>query len=171
MKSKRVLTVLFMVFSIAFSFSQERTKKELRTDRKLEKANQIQVLIDSKEFTFIGRKAIPQGYSAVDLTTNDNFLEFTPTLIKSEMPFFGRGYSGIGYGGDKGLKFEGNPTEFSVMKGKRSFEIKAVVRGENDVFKIILSVFFEGSATLTINSNNRSSIYYYGEITTIENLK
>ena len=43
-----------------------------------------------------------------------------------------------------------------------------MVRGKQDVFKILLSVFFDGNASLTISSNNRSTISYNGEIAKIE---
>ncbi|MNJ00080.1 hypothetical protein D3C73_1593250 [compost metagenome] len=42
--------------------------------------------------------------------------------------------------------------------------MKAVVKGDNDTYTLLLSVFFEGSASLTINSSKRSTISYNGEI-------
>ncbi|WP_413997841.1 DUF4251 domain-containing protein [Flavobacterium sp. W1B] len=168
MKSKSRILLVFLLFVVTMGFAQEKTRKQLREERKIEKEKQTAILVNSKEFVFVGQKALPQGFRNIDLTTNPNFIEFKPDFIKSEMPFFGRGYMGIGYGGDKGLKFEGKPSIFTVEKAKKTYEIKATVRGEQDVFKISLSVSFEGSATLTINSNNRSSISYYGEISKIE---
>ncbi len=40
-------------------------------------------------FVFIGKTAFPQGFRTMDLTTNSNYVEFHPDMIKSEMPFFG----------------------------------------------------------------------------------
>ncbi|MBX9808627.1 MAG: DUF4251 domain-containing protein, partial [Flavobacteriaceae bacterium] len=80
------------------------------------------------------------------------------------LPFFGRAYSGAGYGGDGGMKFEGKPTDYSIEKKKKNYVIKANVRGERDSYSIMLLVYFEGAATLSINSNNRSSISYDGDI-------
>ena len=57
---------------------------------------------------------------------------------------------------------------FSIVRVKKTFELNATMRGEGDVFKITLSILDEGSATLTINSNNRSAISYYGEIFKID---
>ena len=159
MNAKRIIGLILCLFVFTVGFSQEKPKKQLRTERKIEKAKQIAILVDSKEFVFVGKRAFPQG-----LSTNTNFIEFKPDFIKSEMPFFGRGYSGIGYGGDSGLKFEGKPLEFTIVKAKKTYELNARVKGESDVFRITLSILEEGSATLTINSNNRSAISYYGEI-------
>ncbi len=80
------------------------------------------------------------------------------------MPFFGRGFSGIGYGGDEGMKFEGKPTLFQVEKTKKGHQIKAEVRRKSDYYTLNLIVYSGGNAYLTINSNNRSPISYDGEI-------
>ena len=164
MKSKKTILVVLLLLVVSFGFGQEKTRQQLIKERKIEKVRQTTILIDSKEFVFVGKKAFPLGYGNIDLTTNPNYIEFKPDFIRSEMPFFGRGYSGIGYGGDSGLKFEGKPLEFSIVKAKKTYELNARVKGESDVFRITLSILEEGSATLTINSNNRSPISYYGEI-------
>lgn len=164
MNTKNLVIVLFLLFLGSSVFSQEKTKKQLKEERKLEKQKQTALLVDSKDFVFIADKALPQGYKTIDLTTNPNYVKFQPDFIKSEMPFFGRAYSGSGYGGDGGLDFEGKPEEFSIEKRKNSYNIKAVVKGRNDTYTLSLSVFFEGSASLTINSNKRSTISYNGEI-------
>jgi hypothetical protein len=84
------------------------------------------------------------------------------------MPFFGRAFSGVGYSSDAGLNFEGKPEEFSIEKGKKNYQIRVVVKGNNDTYRLTLSVYFEGGATLYINSNNRSSISYSGTISEIK---
>jgi hypothetical protein len=168
MKTKIAIAVLFLSLVVTASYAQEKSKKQLKEEHKIEKQKQIAALVDSKEFVFVGRTALPQGFRTMDLTTNPNYVQFQPDMIKSEMPFFGRAFSGVGYGGDGGLKFEGTPKEFTIEKGKKSYQIKAVVRGEKDTYRLLLSVFFEGSATLSISSNNRSTISYNGDIFKIE---
>ena len=169
MKTKRFIGLLFCLLVFTVGYSQEKTRKQLREEAKIEKVKEILLLIDSKEFVFIAKRALPQGFRTIDLTTNTNFIAFKPDFIRSEMPFFGTGYSGIGYGRDTGLKFEGKPLDFSIVKTKREYVLHATVRGEGDYFKITLSILDQGSATLTINSNNRSAISYYGDIFKIDN--
>lgn len=171
MKSKKTILGVFLLLVVTFGFAQEKSRKQLRKERQLEDVRQTAILIDSKEFVFVAKRAFPLGFRDVDLTTNPNFIEFKPDFIKSEMPFYGRGYSGIGYGGDAGLRFEGKPSEFTIEKGKKAYQVNATVRGEQDVFKISLAVFLEGNAILTISSNNRSTISYNGEISKIEKKK
>jgi hypothetical protein len=159
-----LLTLTFVVFSLTNALAQEKSKKQLKEEKKLEKQKQTSLLVDSKEFVFIAETVMPQGGRTRTLTTNDYTVEFHPDLIKSDLPFFGRAYSGVGYGGDGGMQFEGKPKEFTIEKTKKAYEIKAEVKGDNDTYSLSLSVYFDGNANLSINSNNRSHISYNGVI-------
>ena len=79
------------------------------------------------------------------------------------MPYFGRAYSGVAYGGG-GLSFKGPIQKYSITKDEKKFTIKGEVRDNSDNYSIILTVFFDRGASLTISSNNRDSINYRGEI-------
>jgi hypothetical protein len=164
MKTKIIVFIILLSFFTITGFAQVKTKKELRESRRIEKEKQIEKLVYSKDFIFVGRTALPLGFRAIDLTTNANYVLFQSDSIKSEMPFFGRGYTGIGYGRDAGLKFEGKAEGFTIEKKKKVYEIKTTVKGVGDTYRLMLSVFFEGSATLTITSNNRSTISYNGDV-------
>lgn len=165
-----VLVVLFLFIGTTL-FAQEKSKKQLRAERAIEKQQQTEAMINAKEFVFVGRTAIPTGFKTMNLTSNPNYVKFHPDSIESYMPFFGKAYSSIGYGGDGGLKFDGKPDEYTVTKGAKNYQINASVKGKNDNFKLSLSVSFEGSATLMIISNNRSPISYNGEISATEKPK
>lgn len=159
-----VIALLFLFFSNANAIAQEKTKKQLKEEAKIEKQKQIALLVDSKEFVFYPNSVMPQGGRNIILNDASYSMEFHPNLIKSYLPFFGRGYSGVAYGGGNGMEFEGKPTVYTVEKTKKAYLIKVDVKGERDSYNIMLSVYFEGSAYLSVSSNNRSSISYDGEI-------
>nr|WP_315150261.1 DUF4251 domain-containing protein [uncultured Flavobacterium sp.] len=163
--------ILLLTFFIQTTlFGQEKTRKQLKEERKIEKQKQISILVESKEFVFAADRMNPQGGRTVNLTT-DYSVEFHPDLINSYLPFIGRGFTGIGYGGDEGMTFQGKPTIFTIEKTKKAYQIKAEVTGKNDTYSMMLTVSFEGNAYLTINSNNRSSISYDGEIEAFKSKK
>ncbi len=164
MKAKISVLAIVLTLIISTGFAQEKSKKEIKEEKKIEKQKQVENMINSKSFDFTGRTAMPTGYKSVNLSSTTNYVKFQPDLIDSYMPFYGRAFSGIGYGGDEGLKFTGKPDEFIITKGKKNYQVNATVKGEKDTFKLSLSVGFEGSASLTITSNNRSAISYSGEI-------
>lgn len=158
-----ILTITFVVFSLTDTLAQEKSKKQLKEEQKLEKQKQIALLVESKEFVFVAERVNPQSGRSMILTSEYS-VEFRPDLINSFLPFIGRGFSGVGYGGDEGMKFEGKPTLFNVEKTKKGYQIKAEVRGKSDFYSMTLSVYSDGNAYLTINSNNRSPVSYDGEI-------
>jgi len=162
-----ILMFLFILF-VTSVFSQVKSRKQIREERTIEKKKNTEAMIDAREFVFVGQIAMPTGYKSINLTTNPNYVNFHPDLIESYMPFYGRAYSGVGYGGDNGLKFKGKPEDYKVVKGPKNFQIDVTIKGTNDIYKLSLIVSFEGSASLSIVSNNRSFISYNGEITAPE---
>lgn len=157
-----------LIIIMSSTYSQERTviKDE---EKKSGKRERTEMLLNSKEFTFKARRAIPSRGASIDLTTNPNYVKFQPEFIESYMPFFGRAYSGVGYGKDTGLHFKGQPDVFTVEKKKRNYHVSVTVKGEVDNFRLYLTVSPGGNASLTISSNNRESISYMGEVTETEN--
>ena len=168
MKTKISFFLVLMSLIVTSAFPQEKTKKELKEERKLEKQKQVEAMVNDTLFIFVGRTALPTGMRSVNLSSNPNYIKFQPEMIESEMPYFGKGYSGIGYGGDSGLKFKGKPEKFTVEKKKKNYQIDTNVKVESDNFRLSLSVTFEGSASLSIISNNRSTISYQGEISPLK---
>lgn len=168
MKAKVLIILALSALIITPGFSQEKTKKELKKERKIERQKQTEALVNSREFVFSARTAMPQGFRSVDLSTNPGSVKFLPDLIKSDMPYFGRVTGFVSYGGDGGMKFEGIPEGYTVTAEKKGYQVSAVVKGENDIYRLSLSVSLEGSASLAITSNNRSVITYSGEISAPE---
>ena len=169
MKTKNTLIILFLSLIINIVFSQEKTKNQLKEETKIVKQKETEILVNSKEFVFIARNVSPQGYRTINLSGNGDNVMFQPEMIKSDMPFFGKSYGGSSYGsGDGGIKFEGAPKVYTIEKTKKYYRIKVEVKGERDFYDLLLSVYFEGNATLSISSNTRSTISYSGKIYKIE---
>ena len=165
MEARKTIVAFLMMFVLTSGFAQNISKKEQREKNKIERQHQVDSLINAREFIFVAIRALPQGGSSVDLTTNSNSVKFYPDKIVSYMPFFGRAYS-INYGGDGGIKFEGKPKEYNVVSRKdgKGFDINATVSVTGDDYKLHLFVSPNGSASLSIISNQRSPISYDGNI-------
>lgn len=167
METMKVILAFLLIMFFSSGFAQESSKKAQREKSRIEKQHQVESLINSKEFVFTATRALPQDGNSIDLTTNTNYLKFHPEKIESYMPFFGRAYS-ADYGGDGGIKFTGKPQDYKLVNGKKGFEISATVAVAQDNYKLALFVSPEGSATLTIISNRKSSISYFGAISNSE---
>jgi hypothetical protein len=164
MKTRLYIGVLILSMVMTKGFSQVKTKGELKEDKKLDKLTQVETMINAREFVFVPRIALPTGMKPVNISANQYGIKFQPDFIDSYMPFFGRAYSAVAYGNDSGFSFKGKPEKFTTEKSKKTFQINAVVKGETDIFRLFLSVGTEGSASLSISSDNRSTISYQGEI-------
>jgi hypothetical protein len=164
MNSKISVLIVAFLFVSFFSNAQEKTKKEIKQEKKLALQKEVEKLVNSKEFVFIATMAIPAGYRSVSLDVNSNFVKFHPDHIESYMPYYGRTYNAGASMNDPGLKFEGKPTEYTLETTKKEHRIKAVVKGPADNYTISLIVSFDASSSLSITSNNRSSISYNGQI-------
>lgn len=145
-------------------FSQDKTRGEQKKERKLGQQEQVEMMINAKKFVFIPRTVLPTGMKPVNVAVTQYSIKFQPDLIDSYMPFFGRAYSAVGYGNDTGLTFKEKPEKFEIEKGRKTFQVNVVVKGGNDIFRLFLTVGFEGSASLSISSDNRSMISYQGVI-------
>ncbi|MWB96149.1 DUF4251 domain-containing protein [Flavobacterium sp. GA093] len=163
MKTKWSILLVLVCFLNFQGYAQEKkSKKELKAEAKLNKEKEIAALIDAKNFVFDAERVMPQGYRTINIDYNTYFLKFTEEKVEADLPFFGRAFN-VAYGSsDGGMKFEGKPEDIIIEKKKKYYEIKATVKGKEDVYSILMSVYFEGGTTLTINSNKRASISYDG---------
>lgn len=160
------------LFAAFFSLAIGNVQAQFRTAEKklIVKTEQssIESLINSKNFEFIANTAYPTSGPSKNLVGSDYAMIFSPESIKSHLPYYGRAYSGMNMGRDKGMRFEGKPEEFIIEKNAKGYQIQSKVEAENDRFSITLTVSESGYATLTINSDNRGTISYYGEVISVQ---
>lgn len=164
MKPTASIILVLLSFILSTGFAQEKSKKQIKEEKKIEKQIQTEELMNSKKFVFKAKSAMPAAGSSVNLSNTNYNIDFKPDFIKSYLPFFGTVQNGIGPGGDNGYKFKGKPHEFTIKKGKKNYIINVEVKEDNDLYRLSLSVNPQGSAMLSISSNHRSSISYSGEI-------
>lgn len=163
MKTKLSILLVLLCFLHSPVFAQEKTKKELKAEKEQQQQKEIEAFINSKSFVFEAQKVNPQGGRVIILDYNTYFLKFNTEKTTSDLPFFGRAFN-VAYGGDGGIKFEGVPENIKIEKKKKSYLLKATVKGKDDVYSLTFSIFLNGGATLFVNSNNKASISYDGEI-------
>lgn len=158
-----ILLVLFCCLSFPV-LAQEKSKKELRVERELQKQKETESLINSKNFVFNAEKANPLGYRMIVLDYNTYTIKVTEENVVCDLPFFGRAYN-VAYGSSNGgIRFEGKPENITIEKKKKSYSVKMIVKGKDDVYNLLFSVFFDGGTNVSVISNNRTSISYDGEI-------
>jgi len=159
-KSKFFGMTLLLAVSVSLA-AQEKMSKE---QRKLEMQKQTEEMVKTTTFVFAAQTAYPQGGTSVDLSMDNYTVEYSPELIKSELPYYGKAYGGVAYGGGGGIRFTAKPGEYETEQTKKGYIIKTEVREASDTYTLTLTVGTEGSASLAINCNNRSPITFTGDI-------
>jgi hypothetical protein len=157
---------LFAALSIAIAtftcgstlaYSQEKSSKDQQ------KAQQVQEKLDSKDFTIDVNYMIPMRGGSQNLSSPYS-LTIKDSTVKSYLPYVGQA-TNIPYGGGDGLHFEDEIKEYKdngFQKDRRTIQFK--VEHEGDVLEYKITVFDNGQADIFVNSVNRDSISFRGEL-------
>ena len=114
-------------------------------------------------FTVNVDMAYPMTGRSVNLTSGYS-ISVDKDRIVSYLPYFGRAYS-VPYGGGDGLVFEAEISEYSCTDGKKGQKLLVFgAKTDEDSFTFHLTVFPDGTASLSVTSINRQSISYSGEV-------
>ena len=164
MKTRYLTSILLLFLVITSGYSQDSEKKS-KEERKLEKQKQTEELVNSKTFLFIGSTAYPESGRPITISSGPNTVNFSPEMIKSNLPFFGQvKTASAGYGTQTGYTFEGKPEEYTIESSKKGYKLKAIVIQGNETYTLNMSLGDDGNGNLNVYSINRSSMRYNGEI-------
>ncbi len=160
------LIVAVLAFSFAFIANAQDTEKKSRKEIKAEKnaklLEETTKLVESKNFVFKARTANPMGARSVNLTT-----EYDVTIqndsVYCYLPYYGRAYSAA-YGGESPMNFQLPVNDYSMEKTKKGYDVKFTVKRGTDRIDFSFRIMETGSTTLQVNSTNRQSIAYFGNI-------
>lgn len=158
------LGIVVLAFVFAAGMSDLSGEDQTRDQSKDERYEEMLALIESGDFLFEARRAFPQKGPSVDLTTHHAFIEFSDSTARARLPFYGRAYH-VKYGGPGGIRFEGpvESTEITRKPERRKILYSFEVR-DDDHFRVHMDIGYNGDAQVSINSNNRSHISYFGSL-------
>lgn len=164
---KQTLLIVLLVFVTGIGYNQ--TKKELRQQKRKALFIKTDSLISTQHYCFKASQAIPTGMQPVDLATHIAKLDILIDSVNSYLPFFGRAYEPT-YNSEGGIKFETLLIDYVVEKDtlKNSFNISFKTKTKEDNYQCNLSVSYSGSATLSVTSNKRAHISFYGMLIPIK---
>ncbi len=124
---------------------------------------QVRELLGNQSYRFIARYIQPQS-GRQRLITGNYTLIITQDRVEADLPYIGRAYSAP-MGRDGGIRF--SSTDFSYVANATADgtrELTITLHDSQDVRTLFLRVYTGGGADLSVNSNNRQSIFYRGEI-------
>jgi hypothetical protein len=135
------------------------------TDQKnQDKHAQLKGMIDSKYFQFHALSATSMKGKTVQLSSEYS-LKLNKDSLKVDLPYYGRSYTADYPGTDVSVQFNSNQFTYSSDSTKKGgWEITIIPKNEPKANKIYMSITSSGYCNLSISSNTRQSISFYGYI-------
>lgn len=148
-----ILTALFLFWNISLTATAQEA--ELSVEQKIE----------SKDYTILVTLANPMKGKSIYLSYGYDLQVRNDSAI-AYLPYFGTAHSAPVDPSEGGIKFSEPMENYSSVQNKKGdrWEIAFDVKKGIELFKIRISVFENGSVTLSINPSNRSHISFNGDL-------
>jgi hypothetical protein len=165
MKRRISINIIFIGLIAFITSVNMANAQENKTDKKEQKTEEIQKLINSKSFAFVAQYATPLSGRQINLTSPYD-LRVSPDTLIAELPYFGRVYNAPIDPTEGGIHFTSTNFSYKVNNRKKGgWDITILPKNANDVKQMYLSVSSDGYANLQVFSNNRQGIGFNGYIT------
>lgn len=160
MKSLRNMLILFLIIVAGSGNANAQSSKK---DKQAAKQAAIKKSIDERRYTFLANYVLPQRGGGRQLTSEYD-LKVTKDSLIAFLPYFGRAYFDVPYGGaDGGIKFTSTKFDYKVTEKKKGgWEISIKPTDVKNTNSLLLYISTDGYATLTVTSTNRDFIAFDG---------
>ncbi len=159
MRNLQVAFVLIVLVSICGCSNTHQIKNDQLTD-----AATVRSMIESQNFVFVPRFVNAAGVRNRDLGSGFEIWISKDSII-SYLPFFGRGYTAPISPADVDFDFTSTKFTYTTTPDRRGWNILIKPKDQRYLQELYFRIFENSSASLTITSNDRSSISYNGYIT------
>lgn len=160
MKTLKTILIFLLIAGVGFSTANAQSSSK---DKKAAKEADIKKKVESKHYTFLANYVLPQRGGGKQLTSEYD-LRVRPDSLMSFLPYFGRAYFDVPYGGaDGGIKFTSTKFTYDVKEKKKGgWEITIIPSDVKNLNRMILYISPDGYASLSVNSTNRDFITFDG---------
>lgn len=124
--------------------------------------DQLESLLDSRQFEIQHDWAIPMRGGNINLTGNSNYIRFQGDSVRIFLPYFGVRQFGGGYGSDGGVQYEGLANELQINKEEKRITMEFTGQKSSEDYTFFLTLYPNGSVNTTVNSSQRDNISYRG---------
>lgn len=151
---------LFLLVIISLPGLSQLSKQ----DKRAAKEAMIKNWVESKKYVFVASTVLPTGGRSRQLTPTYSMIINGDTVI-ADLPYFGRVYSATPGSVGGGIDFTCTKSEYISKPAKKGgWDIAINPKDVNDIRQLTLFISSAGNATVTVISNNRQSISYFGYI-------
>ncbi|MEP6675873.1 MAG: DUF4251 domain-containing protein [Ferruginibacter sp.] len=131
----------------------------------------IKKLVDSQSYIFNAQTAYPSTGGSRQLSYGYD-LTITKDKIVAYLPYFGRAYTAPVDPSEGGIKFTSTSFDYTVTAGKKSgWDVAIKLKDVNTVQEFSLTIFDNGTASLSIIPLNKQAITFDGYIDAVKTKK
>lgn len=157
--NKILMIILLAVSGFKMSYGQQNND-----DKKHNKSEEIQNLVNSKNYVFVAQTVLPIGGRIINLSSPYDLKVLGDTVV-SDLPYFGRAFVAPINPSEGGFHFKSTDYSYNVKERKKGgWDITILPKDTKDVRQMFLTITEGGYASLQVTSNNRQSISYNGYI-------
>jgi len=154
-KSIALLLITALAFLPRTGFAQNKKDKQAAVTN----------MVATRNYVFKAQTALPSIGTSRQLSY-DFDLRVSKDTVVSDLPYFGRAYSAPVNPNESPLHFTSTKFDYAVAnKKKGGWDITITPKDVQDPKQLTLTIFDNGSASLTVTSYNRQPISYNGYVT------
>jgi hypothetical protein len=160
MKALKKLLPAVAFFTVLLADSQTAPAQKNNSEKEMA----IKTLVDSGQYIFYAASVTPMSGRRRFLTSGYTVAVSKDTVM-ADLPYFGRAYSAPINTTDGGIKFTSvNPDYKLTERKKGGWDVTIKPAGAGDVQQLLLTIYKNGSASLSIISNSRQPVSFSGYI-------
>ena len=163
---KNIMIVGILLFAFMATQAQDTKKmsrKERKAAREAKLIEETKTALENKDFVFSATQMLPSGARSRSLTSTYDVRVKNDTII-CYLPYMGTAHMASYGGNESPMDFTQPIEKYQFEKTKKGYEIKFSVNNKSDRLNFFFQIADNGSSSLSVNSTNRSSISYIGNI-------
>lgn len=155
-----IISLVFLFFIISCS-----TSNQVKNESQIPVAQQVNEKVQAKDFKIEVNYANPMGGKSIYLSYGYDLTLRNDSAI-AYLPYFGRAYTAPYGGGEGGIKFSDLMKDYSATPKNKDGEwtIKFKVDTPDYNYEVNMDIYSNGKSTISVNSNQRQSISFNGEM-------
>ena len=120
-------------------------------------------MVETRNYVFRVQSVSPRRGGIIQETPGYDVIVRTDTVI-SNLPYIGRAYPASYGSSDAGIKFTSTKFEYSMEEKKNKLHVKIKPKDARSVAQMIFTIYDNGTASLSVISNDRETISYNGYV-------
>jgi hypothetical protein len=164
-----LIPLAFLSAGCGVTTTQSGSEKRItKKERRAEEFEKTALLVEGENYIY-RVQSVNTGRGKTIQTTSPYSMKVRNGQYEATLPYFGRAYQ-ADLGGSGGIEFNGTPEDMAISKDTNKLTITTTftIANSGEKYNSTLVIGSNGYGTLTIHSQRRQAISYYGQISELK---